>query len=260
MIGFLHTYSNFYPGGAVEVSNSPLVTVESCLFTNNTSEGIGRNPYSGNSGALAIGYDTQMPSGMRGTTPQIYIVDSMFLNNSALAAAEFKLTVAQVLAKGVYNQRGGGIAVYFGTPNYNGNVSIDDCVLDGNIAESAGGGIYMYLTGDNNSHTVSIRRSDISHNYAPDGGGVEITFDTALSFKSPNHIYIDGSNMTGNMGRYGGAAKFIQVSSQGNFNYINVKNCNLSLNMADVGSGLYFQSRYVVTNIATQNRTFVDDW
>ncbi len=235
--------------------------VENCLFTNNTSEGIGTNAYSGNSGALAVGYnDTQLPDRVLEWSPRLTIVDTKFLNNSARAAAEFKLTVAQVLKDHVYNQRGGAIAVYYGAPNYSGIVSIVHCELVGNSADSAGGAVYMYLTGENNSHIVNITGSEVSQNYASDGGGVEITFDTSISYISPNQIYIDGTNFTGNRGVYGGAIKFIQVSSQGNFNALMVKDSMFSGNMATVGSALYFQSRYVVSKVATQNRTFVDNW
>ncbi len=258
---FSSPHSDFTPGGAVEISNSPLVTVDSCCFTNNTSQGIGTTPYSGNSGALAVGYsNTELPDRLLGQTPQIVIMNSRFVKNSALAMGKFQYTTAQVLSRRVYNQRGGGIAVYFGTPNYNGTVLIYQCVLDGNTANSAGGGVYMYLTGENNSHTVDIHRSDISRNIGPDGGGIELTFDTSVSFETPNRITINDSTFEENRGKYGGGCKFIQVNSQGNLNSITIKNSSFSGNVAQVGSALYFQSRYVVTDIAAAKRIFVEDW
>ena len=174
--------------------------VESCTFTNNTSQGIGQTPYSGNAGGIAVGYsDTQFPARLQECTPQINISRSQFEKNRALAGDGFQYSVAEIISKRVYNQRGGGIACYLGTPNSSTKITIDQCVIAGNVASSAGGGLYVFLTGENNTHQVNITRTEFIRNNAPDGGGLEITFDTDVSVERPNWIFITDCNFTGNV-------------------------------------------------------------
>ena len=253
--------SDFSHAGAVEMFNCPNVSVEHSNFTNNTSDGIGQTPYSGNAGALAIGYNNiDLPPDLLAISPSISIVNVSFVRNRALAVEGFKYSVGQVLLTKLYNQRGGGLACYLGTPNYSVKVLLDGCTVMENHADSAGGGVYMYLTGANNSHTVDILNTKFQKNDAPDGGGLEITYDTEDSRDNPNNVYLKACDFTGNNGHFGGGFKNIQLNSQGNMNNVSIVECNFSSNTATVGAALYLQSSYTIVNVAMMMRITLENW
>lgn len=103
----------------MEISNSPLVLVYGCTFTNNTSMGIGKERYSGNSGGLSIGFDdSPLVESLQHIFPEILIIRSNFSRNKALADdLRFQYSVSEVIGQRLYNQRGGAIACYFGAKN-----------------------------------------------------------------------------------------------------------------------------------------------
>ena len=243
----------------MEILNSPAVVIEGCRFTNNTSLGIGTAQYSGNAGAVAIGYNN-LSSPEDSLRPCIQVSNSVFVDNSAAVIEGFSRSTSEVLASRIYNQRGGATAFYFGTDNYSAEVLIDHCDFEGNVAASAGGGVYMYLTGENNAHTVTITKTNFTRNQAADGGGLEITFDTSDSIVNPSQIYIADCNFLRNIGTFGGGFKSIQLNSQGNQNYVTVVNSEFTENVAPVGSGIYFQSRFTIVKVVMKTRIMLQDW
>lgn len=252
---------DFLPAGAVEIFNCPLVSVEHSRFTNNTSWGIATTPYSGNAGALAIGYnDTDLPDRLTCLSPNVSLVNVSFVGNRAEAITDFKYTVAQILQYRIYNQRGGGLACYLGAPNYSVVVTLNGCFFERNMADSAGGGAYMYLTGHNNSHMIKITDTDFQSNNATDGGGLEITYDTEDSIVSPNIVHLEDCNFNNNSGKFGGGMKNIQLNSLGNMNSLSVVRSTFSNNTAAVGAALYLQSRYTIVNVAMKIRIALRDW
>ena len=245
----------------MEIFNCPNISVEHSHFTNNTSDGIGQTPYSGNAGALAIGYnDTDLSSDLLKIAPCISIVNVSFVKNRALAVDGFKYSIGQVLFTKLYNQRGGGLACYLGTPNYSVKVLIDGCDFVGNCADSAGGGVYMYLAGANNSHTVDILNTEFRENNSPDGGGLEITYDTEDSIENPNNICIQACNFTSNIGHLGGGFKNVQLNSQGNMNKVLIVESKFSHNTATAGAALYLISIYTVIDVSMMMRITLENW
>ena len=245
----------------MELSNCPQVIVSDCRFTNNTSLGIGVEQYSGNAGAIAIGYnDRPRPAYYRDKPPVILISRSTFENNNATAADAFQYDVSEVLSRRTYNQRGGAIACYFGTPSYNATVDIVESTIRGCFSRDSGGGVYMFLAGENNAHTVNIQRTDFIGNEAKDGGGMEITHSTPDSLALPSRVTLSDCNFIKNVGNFGGGYKSIQLDSHGNMNYITITNCSFSKNIAQVGSGLYLQSLYVIDTVNLRKRITVEDW
>lgn len=235
--------------------------VRSCRFTNNTSLGIGIERYSGNAGAVAIGYnDWPRPEHLRDNLPMILISGSTFEKNNATASEAFQYDVSQVLSQQLYNQRGGSIAFYFGTPSYNATVDIFDSTVRDSFARDSGGGVYMFLAGDDNSHTINIRNTDFIGNEAKDGGGLEITQATPASLTMPNKVTVSNCNFVKNVGNFGGGFKSIQLDTHGNMNFVTVRNSSFSKNRAPVGSGLYLQSLYAIDTVKLEKRITVEDW
>ncbi len=255
-----YIHSNFYPAGALEISNSPVIVVESCQFTNNTSEGIGKTAYSGNSGGLSIGFNNNNRSAIfQSILPQIRVKDTEFIDNNATAAMDFQYDVSFVLKKNIYNQRGGGMAIYLGAPNYQAQVLVQNCFLKGNNARDSGGGIYMNIQGDNNNHSINIMDTDFIDNVGPDGGGLEITQYSGISANVRHHIVnIVNCQFWGNKGRFGGGFKSIQVFTY--LNTVNLDNCTFFNNTAQVGAALYLQSIYTVTLTTVEEKSIVRDW
>ncbi len=253
--------SNFHPAGALEILNSPTVIAKGCRFTNNTSFGIGMTSYSGNAGGIAIGFNnTNLPILDDTERIAISIYQSVFVKNSASVIPEFNRSTGEVLATRIYNQRGGGVALYFGTAGLSADVSIDGCDFEENVADSAGGGVYMYLTGEGNAHAVNITDTNFMLNTAVDGGGLEISFDTAISVREPNDIHIANCKFLRNKGNFGGGFKSIQLNSHGNQNKVKLVNCEFTENDAPVGSGIYFQSRFTIITVAMETRIVLRDW
>ena len=248
----------------LDISNSPQVIVSNCTFTNNTSLGIGTNRYSGNAGAVSIGFnDSPRPEHLKNILPFIRFIGSTFSDNNSTALEGFQYDAARVLSRRIYNQRGGGIACYFGASNYPADVEIRGCTFVNNSVRDSGGSVYMFLTGMDNGHSVKVRECDVIGNSASVGGGLEFTFDTVLSNASRpilNHAVIEGCNFTRNTGRYGGGYSHIQVNTQENLNNLTISNCTFVENIAPVGSALYLQYVFTVSHEVLKKMIFVQDW
>ena len=235
--------------------------VTDCRFTNNTSLGIGVEQYSGNAGAIAIGYnDLPRPAYYQERPPMILVSHSTFENNTATAADNFQYTVSQVLSQRIYNQRGGSIACYFGTPSYNATVDIVNSTIKDSLSRDSGGGLYVFLSGANNAHTVTIQRTDFIGNQAQDGGGLEITFSMPDSLVLPSKVTISSSNFIKNEGNFGGGFKCIQLDTHGNMNNVTITNTSFSGNVAQVGSALYLQSLLAIDTVKLRKGIIVEDW
>ena len=242
------------------MSNSPLVLVDSCQFTNNTSEGIGKTRYSGNSGGLSIGFDdVPRPPDFKLTTPKINITGTVFTRNTANASGEFLHDVSFVLKNNIYNQRGGGLAIYIGTSNYSADIRIHNCTVQKNVARDSGGGVYMNIQGENNSHQVLITDTLFLENNGPDGGGLEITQYSGIRPDKPHHaVNIYNCQFEGNMGNFGGGYKSIQVFVY--LNTVNLYNCTFINNSAPVGAAMYLQSIYTIPVATVEEKSIVQDW
>ena len=258
-------FRDFYPGGTLDISNSPQVFVNNCTFTNNTSLGIGRRRFSGNAGAIAIGYDDGSKTEvLQSIPPFIRVTRSTFRQNNSTAAEEFQYDAAQVLSRRIYNQRGAAIACYLGSSNYSADIEINGCTFESNYVRDSGGAVYMFLTGQNNGHSVKFRQCDVVGNTASVGGGIELTFDTSLTNSSQelilNHVLLEDCNFTRNIGRYGGGYSHIQINRRENLNNLTIRNCIFIENTAPVGSAIYLQYVFTVNHALLKKMIFVEDW
>ena len=177
-----------------------------------------------------------------------------------MADAKYRYNVLKVLRDRVYNQRGGGIAFYFGANNYSSEIEIGNCMIMGNAAEDSGGGIYVFLGGTDSNHTVRIINSEIVSNKAQDGGGLEITHSNPLSQTKPNNIKVINTSFVRNEGSFGGGYKNIQLDPQTNLNNLLIKNCTFYKNTAVVGAAVYLQSVETVDIAPLLKRITLDGW
>lgn len=227
---------------------------------NSTSRGYKNESFSGNAGGIAIGYS--QPYRLQGYTytPDITIRGCSLDSNAARASGVYRFTVLEVLSMQVYNQRGGGLAFYFGTANYSSVVTIEDCQFNNNVAEDSGGGVYMFLGGLNSIHNVSISNTSFTRNHAQDGGGLEITHSNADSTMNPNTVLVADCTFDGNSAKFGGGYKNIQLDDQSNANHVLVRGTVFRNNEADVGAGLYLQAVVTVVKATLERRIIVEDW
>ena len=239
-----------------------MICIEDSIFINDTSLGIGQRSFSGNAGGVAIGYSysSPWPEHIFPVAPQITIIACKFENNRALSAKDFQLTVLEVLSRSIYNQRGGGMALYFGADNYSVVVNIEDCIFIGNEANDSGGGLYMFLNGEDNSHNVTIRSTNFTGNKALDGGGLEISHSNKESLYQPNKVLVTQCRFIANWGNFGGGFKNIQLYNLLNLNYLTIQDSLFEDNVANVGSGLYLQSVDAVKDNRRLKRITLKNW
>ena len=250
---------NFELGGTLEIYNSPVICIEDSFFVNATSLGISNRSFSGNAGGVAIGYNDT--GRLHDYSPEITVSRCSFENNSAKAGTNLRFTVLEVLRSRVYNQRGGGMAFYFGEDNYTGTITIKDCMFIDNVAEDSGGGIYMFLSGEMGSfQTVTISNSSFTGNRAQDGGGLEITHSNPDSVNTPNIISVVKCRFERNSGKFGGGYKNIQLNAVTNLNYLYVQDSVFDNNFADVGAGIYLQSVVTVKKVTLLKRIEMENW
>jgi len=183
-----------------------------------------------------------------------------FLNTSAEAREQFRYNVLQVLANQVYNQRGGGIAFYFGAANYSGVVRIEESLFSDCRADDSGGGVYMFLGGDDSAHDITVSGTNFTRNCALDGGGLEITHSNRDSIDNPNRITVENCRFRDNSANFGGGYKNIQLNDQTNANWVMVKDTVFENNEANVGAGIYLQAVVTVVKATLKRRVTMENW
>ena len=257
-------YRHFQPGGAIDIFKCAQVIVSGCTFSNNTNLGLENRPYSGNAGAVAIGYDETTDQNYQ---PDIKIIDTTIEYNRAPAdgAFDYERDASLFLKRKIFKQRGGGIAFNLGTTNKSADVDIIRCSFEGNFARSAGGGIYINLQGTNNSHAIDIRECNFTNNEALIGAGLATFYNPATSEGSilaevvalVYIVSITNCVFTGNSGQFGGALSNIQL---GYLNELNVTNCTFRENEGSLGAALYLQFLFTTFSFVPEKRIIVEDW
>lgn len=253
-----YPFFSSFTESAVEIYNTPFITISNCSFTNNTSNGISPTRNSGNAGALSIGFNETF---MADTTSQITIEETDFVNNSANSSTECDAVNAVLHSKN-YIQRGGGVAFYIAAGGLSATITIKKCQIVNNTAENSGGGVYINLSGTARaSSNISFEDCNFTENHAVDGGGMQLTLDTSDSVLYPNFISLQNCNFENNSADLGAALKVVQFNTLGNLNIVNFKDCSFVGNTGLVGAGLHLQSLFVDTITLVDNRRItIDDW
>lgn len=233
--------------------------LEDCRVFGNSAIGRGGGIYAENScvtmNALSV---TSNHSGYRGGG--IYITDnSPILNN-----LEIDGNSAGDMGGGIFCQSGylpaflncnitDNTATEGAGIGNDGNLSLDQCTVSGNMATGDGGGIHTYSS-------IIIKNSVIDNNSAENGGGMWVNGDAV----------IDTTEISGNQANYGGGGLYLNSSSGSTFNKvlvsenhagsygggiyaepfadINLKASTISYNRSEsAGGGIYYQQHQSTT-------------
>ena len=211
---------------------------------------------------MAIGYNRM--DHLHDIASDISIRRCTFINNTADAATNFAYSVMDVIIERNFNQRGAGMAIFFGEDDYyTGVIDIEGCEFTNNSARDSGGGVYMYLGGMEGSfQTITIANSNFTGNSAQNGGGggLETVHDNANSVETPNYVRVTKCRFDRNQGNFGGGYKNIQLNGKANANYVTVQDTVFESNEARVGGGIYLQSVETVKRDTLQNRIILENW
>lgn len=176
---------------------------------------------------MSISYlsnDTQTPLNVPfSATPFASITNSIFTNNRAvLPPGQSTAQINQALNNNIYLGRGGSVGIFVHESTLR-NISflIQECVFDGNFAESFGGGVYLYVAGSNTNHTFTVEDNVFTKNIAGDGsfgGGLQVAMLIQNLNSPPTRFNFTRCHFEENVAAFGGGLSTVQVSCS--FSYL----------------------------------------
>lgn len=162
-------YFRHHAHGALNIFNSPNVTVINCTFHNNTSSSFfTRRPYQGNAGGLSIAYNMRF-SNRTVDDVNILVKDCVFTANHAAPPTALQLSSTELLAMSIFTGRGGAMAVLINITSPV-NCVVTDNMFVNNSAASFGGCIYNFAGGPYINHTFLYTNNVFIENSASVGG------------------------------------------------------------------------------------------
>ncbi len=206
----LHRY---FTEAVLDVFNSQEVFLYKLHIEHNQGTGIVHASYRGNTGGVAIGMNAALAN--FSASPTVEIKSCIFINNSALATANFN-TIDQTSFRQVFTGRGGALGVFVNESFYNISVRVSDCEFQHNFARSFGGGIYVLLNGVTAQHKFKFDGTSISSNAAQlhGGGGVQFSFLSNGIRGSPHMANFTDCTFEDNMAEAGGGI-YVFTSTRG---------------------------------------------
>lgn len=170
----LHLY-RFFQEAVLDVFNCENVILSGLLLEHNYGSGIVPLPYRGNTGGIAIGYNSvsrNLPS-----SPRVQLSNSILRNNSALATSRV-ISISTTAFAQVFTGRGGALGIFVNESYYNVSVVVRNCSVINNYARSFGGGAYAIFNGDTAQHSLLVDGTNLSSNVVMmhGGGGMQLSF------------------------------------------------------------------------------------
>ena len=179
--------------GALNIFNSPNVTVKNCTFHNNTSSSFfTRRPYQGNAGGLSIAYNMRF-SNRTVSSVNVLVTDCVFTNNRAAPPTALQLSSTELLSMNIFAGRGGALAMPINTTNPLNCVVVSNVFIN-NSAHSFGGCIYCFIGGPHINQTFLFRSNKFVGNRASIGG--VLTFLTSQRIPETYSIQMTIQNCT----------------------------------------------------------------
>ena len=155
--------------GALNIFNSPSVTVKNCSFNNNTSSSFfTRRPYQGNAGGLSIAYN-MIFSNTTVISINILVMGCNFTNNHASPPTTLQLSSTQLLLMNIFTGRGGAVAMPINITSPLNCVVANNTFIN-NSANNFGGSIYWFIGGPLRNQTFLIKDNIFIGNSASIGG------------------------------------------------------------------------------------------
>ena len=189
----------------LDIYNSAHVTITNSNFSDNSGTGNVFLPFRGNTGAVAIGYNQNGSSNFV-TSPNILVRNCSFTNNRADVSTESFLTSNDIVARGIFTGRGGGLGLLISNSFHNATAVISNCQFLNNFAASFGGGFYLVLNGTGTQHNVTMDNCEFRNNTGILGAGaINVGYLTNGALDLVMTVMIKSSCFIGNQGVTGGA-------------------------------------------------------
>ena len=185
-----------------DIFNAETVFITSSLFRDNRGNSISPCPYRGNTGAVAIGFNSVSDTF---SNPHVRVLDSYFINNRATAENAFRTPSATFFAR-IFSGRAGAIGFFIGAFEHNVTVEVSDCLFDRNFARSFGGTLYLLMEGQQTRHFIMLNRNQFKNSIGEIGGGaVQLSYLSNGLAENPHTAIFTECMFEGNRGDAGGA-------------------------------------------------------
>lgn len=189
----------YFTEAVLDIYNCQNVTIADVAVQNNSGTGRLIESFRGNSGGIAIGYNT-LPDDY--FNPTVHISNSVFQNNRANG---FR-TPNRAVAANVYLGRGGGLGVFLNESLHNLTLTISDCVFENNSVRLFGGGLFIVTQSHpDNQLNMLVEQSIFRGNNASYGGaGVQLSYLNSGSNRNPHTVSFRQCAFVNNRGSAGG--------------------------------------------------------
>ena len=251
-------YFRNHEHGALNIFNSPNVTVKNCTFRNNTSTSyFTRKPFQGNSGGLSLGYNMELAPL---SSVNVLVTDCVFINNSADPLPHLFFSTTRLFQDYFFSGRGGGMALPVNT-TCPLNVTINNNLFENNYASNYGGGLYYFIDGTVGNQTYMFRNNKFVGNKAGIGSGALSFINhgfTALFSVLNSTIY--NCTFECNSALTGGCSHMFPSYHGFSGNFITIEKCLFSNNTSIEAGGTivvisykYYQSREYYDSVEFTN-------
>ena len=229
---------------ALDIYNSAHVTIANSNFSNNSGSGNVLLPFRGNTGAVAIGYNKEKSISI--TNQTILVQNCVFTNNRADVSTQSFLTSSNIVARGIFTGRGGGLGLLINESFHNITALIADCQFVNNFASSFGGGVYVVFNGTGTQHRVTADNCQFINNTGILGaGGMNTAYLTNGELNYPMTSMVQNCHFVGNRGETGGAMYIFPASTfGGDGNVAFIENCSYENNEASNIGGAIAAATY----------------
>jgi hypothetical protein len=231
---------SYFSEAVLDVFNCLHTLITGVTLEHNRGSGISTISYRGNTGGASFGYNNLPP---QFNSPSLYVSDSIFRDNYATAESVY-LTSSQAFARRVFTGRGGALAVFCNESQAVLNVTLTDCIFEGNSARSFGGAMYLLPGGGTTTHhNMLLQRCLFNSNQAGIcGGGVQVTYPTTGPLYHPHLITVIDCNVTDNRATFNGGGMYISSITHGNGNSADIQGSLFTGNSATYGGALVLKS------------------
>jgi len=217
--------------GAVNIFNSPNVTVKNCTFYNNTSDGgFIVAPFHPSSGGLSISYSSDKTASIN-----INIDDCNFTDNFAISTDPLRLSIDRFFIENIFSGRGGGLAIVFNTTN-TVDCAVKNSVFMNNKASIWGGGLYCVISEAHNHQNYIFENLVFDNNHAVVSGA----FTYVILFGQRDNIFVNarivGCIFAENTAKIAGVATIYFYDRVTN-NSVIFEHCNFTKNSAIIYAG-----------------------
>ena len=213
----------YFKEAAFDIHNCESVSIVNSYFHENKGTGIIKEPFRGNTGAVAITYsDIDYNYG----NIKIKVINTSFINNSALTNNRTFRSTSDAFYNGILTGRAGGLGVFVNKRDHNVIISIDRCQFINNYARIYGGGLYFVYHGLNSQHIGIVTNTTFIGNSGGLGaGGFASSVLSKGLQEGPHIVQFKDCYFESNQGDAGGGMYFYVILQGGRGNLLELDNC-----------------------------------